>query len=118
MHPALAVDAGTPLSEVRRRVQASGREAVVVLDPAGRPVGVVDDAAVAAVPAERWPWLDVSAVSRRIEPAQVLPVELSGDALVSAINSAPAGGYPVIASGGLVLGVLLTVDVERALASR
>ncbi len=118
MRPAIAVPAGSRLTDVQTQVRVSGRRMVVVVDALGVPVGVVDDAAVAAVPAERWPWLDVTAVSRRVEPTQVLGATLAGDELIAALTTAPAGAYPILGAGGRVLGVLVAADVEAALARR
>ncbi|MFP5218954.1 MAG: site-2 protease family protein, partial [Actinomycetes bacterium] len=49
--PALAVPADLPLAEAVRQAQQAGRYAVVVVDGAGRPVAVANEAAVRATPA-------------------------------------------------------------------
>lgn len=114
---ALPVAADVPLAEALRRLDLAGGQALVVVDGNASPIGIVDDAAVAAVPVDRRPWLDVSALSRRLLPSQILGAELAGEALVTAMSVDPAAAYLVIGADDRPVGVLITADVERALAA-
>lgn len=115
---ALPVRPGEPLSEAIRRAIESRAAAMVVVDGEGRPVGLVNEAAVVAVPEHRRPWVDVASVSRRLDPQLVLRADLAGEDLVRALTARPAPEYLVVDEQGLVYGVLATADVEREFAGR
>jgi CBS domain-containing protein len=93
----------------------SGAGAIVVVDPDNKPVGLAEEAAVAAVPEARRPWVAVSNVSRALDPRAVLPVTLTGEPLLQALDAYVAREYLVVDESGLVYGVLTRTDVERAL---
>lgn len=113
---ALPVAPGLPLSEALRRAIEAGAQALVVVDGDGRPVGLVNDAAVVATPEHRRPWVEVGTLARRIEPGLVLRSDLTGEDLVRAMGASPSPEYLVVDPAGLVYGVLMTEDVERAFA--
>ena len=95
LRPALGVAGDLPLAEAVRRAQLTGVRGLVVVDSDGRPLAVVSEAAVAAVPEQRRPWLAVSAVARTLEPGMVLDAGLTGQALLDAVRAAPAQTYVV-----------------------
>lgn len=113
---ALPVHSGLPVSEAIRQAIDAGAQAMVVVDHDGRPVGLVNDAAVSATPPQQRPWVDVGTLSRRIDPDVVLAADLSGESLVRRLADNPAPEYLVVDARGLVYGVLVTSDVERAFA--
>ena len=115
---ALPVQSGLPVSEAVRRAIETGAQAMVVVDPQGRPVGLVSDAAVTATPIQQRPWVDVGTLSRRIDPRLVLTADLGGEELVKTLAERPAPEYLVVDAQGLVYGVLVTADVERAFAGQ
>jgi Zn-dependent protease len=125
--PLFAVPTGTPLGEALRRyaetaaeLTAGGRgraPVLAVVTTAGQLVGLVDETAAAQVPPERQPWVTADTVSRSIDPSRVLPAELTGMALVEAVQANPGSEY-VVTVGEDVLGVLRVVDVMQALESR
>ena len=112
---AAPVAADLPVSEARRQAQEAGVRSLVVVDSAGRPTGVVSEAAVAAIPADRQPWIQVSQTARSLDAGLVLPVSLSGEELLAAMRARPASEYLVLDDEGAVYGVLVTADVDRAL---
>lgn len=114
----LAVPAELPLAEAVRRAQAEGAGGIVSLDSQGRPAGIVNEAALVAVPAERRPWLPVSTVSRTLEPGLMLPLDIDADALLLAIQRTPATEYLLMGTDGSIFGVLATADVDRAFAAQ
>lgn len=114
---AAPVPADLPLAEALRQSAAAGVEALVVVDSAGRPTGVVNEAAVIATPEERRPWVPVQQVARSIEDGLVLRHDLSGEKLLAALQATPASEYLVVDDQGAVYGVLSTSDVDAALAS-
>lgn len=116
--PVFAVAFGTPLAEASRQAAAAGRAdaALVVADTTGRVVALVHDAAAAAVPPRRRPWVPVEAVSRTVEPGRTLAADLAGEDVIRAVQADPAPSYLVV-SGGDVVGVLRTADLARLLSS-
>jgi Zn-dependent protease len=113
---AAPVPARTPLALALERMRAEGAAAIVVVDVADRPLALVSEAAVAAVPLERRPWVTVDTVSRRITPATTIDYSAVGDDLIAAVVRARAPELLVVDAEGLVVGVLAVQDVESVLA--
>ncbi len=110
----LSVPDDLPLAEAVRRAQAAEAGSIVTVTGSGRPVGVVNEAALLATPEERRPWVAVSTVARTLEDGISLPVGLTGEELIQAIQRAPAAEYVLVEEDGTVYGVLSTADVDRA----
>jgi len=110
----LPVSADLPLAEALRRAADSGARGLVVVDGAGRPQAVVSEAAVAATPEVRRPWVSVGTLARQLAPGLVLDADLSGAAVLEAMRRAPASEYLVVESSGDVYGVLTSTDVTSA----
>lgn len=110
----LAVPDDLPLSEAVRRAQEARAGSIVTLTSDGRPIGVVDEQAVKAMPDERKPWVPVSTVARSLDGV-TLPATITGSQLVEAIRHRPASEYVLVADDGSVYGVLATSDVARAI---
>ena len=75
---------------------------------------MVSEAWVRQVPLERRPWVAVADGSRRLEPGLVLDPSLAGEALITAMQQAPASEYLV---AGPVPRVLVSSDVAAAITS-
>ena len=110
----LAVPDDLPLAEAIRRAQEAEAGSIVTVTSAGRAVGVVDEAAMRAMPEDRRPWVAVSTVTRTVEDGLRLPVSITGAELLHAIRRTPASEYLLVEPDGSVFGVLATADVERA----
>lgn len=117
VRPALGVPSDLPLAEAVRRAQEAGAGSIVTSTTAGEPVGIVNEAALAATPEDRRPWVPVSSVARTLESGLRLPADIHGDDLVIAISRTPATEYLLVEADGTVLGVLSTADVDRAFRS-
>jgi Zn-dependent protease len=113
----LAVPDDLPLAEAVRRAQEAGAGSIVTVTSDGRPIGVVNEAAVHATPRDRQPWVAVSTVARTLAPGLRLPVAITGSELVEAIRQTPASEYLLVDEQGGVYGVLATSDVEKAVRS-
>ncbi len=117
----LPIGADVPLAEALRRAEETGATALVVTDPDGKPIMIMNGAAVDALPEERRPWVPVSSVSRTIEPGMVLRAEVSGEELLAAVQGHPATEY-LVEQAGRPVGVLAMVDliarIDPAAASR
>lgn len=116
--PALAVPEDLPLAEAVRRAGAASVTGIVTTTSDGRPVGVVSEEAVRAVPEERMPWLAVSTVARSLAGGRALPVGITGEDLLAALRRTPASEYVLLAEDGTVHGVLATADIIRAMRNR
>ncbi len=108
----ILVSSGTPLAEaLRQRDQAQPTQTVLgISDSAGRVIGLVNPRAVAAVPLERRPWIDVDAVARTVTPAQRIPAAATGPDVLAAVQANPDGDL-LVTVGEDVVGVLLVTDV-------
>ena len=110
----LAVPGDLPLAEAVRRAQEAEAGGIVTVTTAGSPVGVVNEEAVRATPEDRRPWVPVSTVARTLDEGLQLPVGITGEELVRAINANPAAEYLLVDDDGSIYGVLSTADVDRA----
>lgn len=121
MAPAVAVPAEATVADAVSAAVAGGATlgrpvTVVVVDGSARPVAVVDEAALRAVPPDRTAWTPVAAVARALPPT-VLAADVAGDQLVAALQAAGAAEYAVV-DGGRVVGVLSRQAVAAAVAGR
>lgn len=114
----LSVPSDLPLAEAVRRAQEQRAGSLVTVDAEGRPVGLVSEAAVAATPPERRPWVPTSTVARSLGTGPtarlVLPADIEGEALLRTMQATPAGEYLLVEPDGSVYGVLVTADVDAA----
>jgi hypothetical protein len=113
----LLVPHDVPLAEAVRRAQEEQAGGIVVLGREGRPSAIVNEAAVLATPEDRRPWLPVGEVARTLEPGLSIPADLSGEALILAMQRVPASEYLLLDPDGGVFGVLVTDDVDKAFAA-
>lgn len=110
----LAVPADLPLAEAVRRAQEAEAGSIVTVTSDGRPIGVVDEQAVQAMPPDRKPWVAVSAVARSLAGGRALPASVTGADLINALRTTPASEYVLLAEDGSVYGVLAATDIVRA----
>ncbi|WP_307807868.1 site-2 protease family protein [Nocardioides xinjiangensis] len=110
----LTVPEDLPLAEAVRRAQEAQAGSIVTVAADGTPVGIVSEAAVTAMPADRRPWVAVSTVARTMEDGLALPAAVSGEDLILAISRRPAEEYLLVEEDGRIYGVLSTADVDRA----
>ncbi|MDH2430678.1 site-2 protease family protein [Sphaerisporangium sp. TRM90804] len=110
---AIPVTAEVPLAEAMRRAQEARAGALVVVGHDGKPIAIVNEAAVSATPEQRRPWVTVGSLARTLDPSLVLPADLEGESLLDAMRGAPSGEYLLVERGGDIYGVLVTSDVNR-----
>jgi Zn-dependent protease/CBS domain-containing protein len=113
---AIAVASDLPLAEAVRQATLAGAYGLVVVDSAGRPIALVNEAAVTATPEERRPWVSVSTVARTLEPQLVLNANLAGEKLIRTLEASAGSEYLVVEDDGAIYGTLSATDVQRALA--
>jgi Zn-dependent protease len=112
---AMPVDRDLPLAEAIRRATLAGAGALVVVDPAGRPTGIGQHDAIAAVPEQRRPWVTVGTIARPLDEHSTIPGHLAGTELLSTVAGSGREELLVLDGAGLVYGVLLAADVDAAL---
>jgi len=112
----ISVPASTPLAEAVRRADEVQARAIVVVDHENRPIAIVNEAAVMAVPPQRRPWVDTGSLARTIEPNLILSADLSGMALLDALRRAPSSEYLLVEPSGEVVGVLAARDLDQVFA--
>lgn len=110
----LAVAHDLPLGEAVRQAQQEAAGGLVVVSGDGRPTGIVNEDAVLATPVERRPWVLAGSLARSIEPGLLIPADLSGEALIRAMQRTPATEYVLVEPDGALFGLLVTKDVDRA----
>lgn len=115
---AVPASADTPLALALRRMADAGATALVVVDAHDRPVAILNEAAVSAVPVDRRPWVTVGGLSRRVDDASTVPVDLAGEDLLQRVVRTAAPELLVVDEQGLVVGVISSADVATALGER
>jgi CBS-domain-containing membrane protein len=110
----LAVPDDLPLAEAVRRAQEAAAGSIVTVTSDGRPVGVVNEAALLATPEDRRPWVATSTVARTLTEGLALPADIHGEQLIMAITRTPAAEYLLVEPDGSIYGVLSTADVDAA----
>lgn len=114
VRPAVWVPAAMPIAEALRRAAEQQAGAIVVVDAAETARAIVDDTLLAAVPGAQRPWTGAGSVARTIAPNAVLPIGLSGQALLAACQQSPAARY-LVTDGDHQIGVLTAADLRAAL---
>jgi len=117
LRPAALVAHDTPLATALS-MPRDERAALVVTDAHGAVAGVVRPESAEAVPVERRPWVPVSSVTLTADGATRLSPDLAGQPLITALTLHPSAVHVVEDEQGTVYGVVVTSDVESALAGR
>jgi Zn-dependent protease/CBS domain-containing protein len=115
---AIAVHAGTPVSEAVRLAAEQRAGAVVVIDGEGKPHALVSESAVNAVAPNQRPWTTVGEVATRIGSGHIIGVNDTGEEILATLRKNPASEYLVLDPEGKVYGVLTSADVEQAFRNR
>jgi Zn-dependent protease len=113
---AIPIPGNVPLAEAIRRADEVQARALVIVDHDSTPIAIVNETAVMATPQQRRPWIEVGTLARAIEPGLVLSADLSGMALIEAVQRSPATEYLLIEPSGQIFGVLATSDLDHAFA--
>ncbi|GAA0946324.1 hypothetical protein GCM10009554_42010 [Kribbella koreensis] len=115
---AIAVHAGTPISEAVRLAAGAQAGAVVVIDGDDKPHALVSESAVNSVAQNQRPWTTVGEVATRIGAGHIIGVNDTGEEILATLRENPASEYLVLDANGAVYGVLATTDVEQAFRNR
>lgn len=115
LRPGLLVPSDISVAEALRRVWAGSARGLVIVDAQDRPAAIVTEAQIGEIPADRQAWTPLSTVARQLEPGLVLPIDLSGDALIDAVRATPASEYLVVHPDGSPAGILALSDLALTL---
>jgi CBS domain containing-hemolysin-like protein len=117
VRPAVWLPAATPLAQAMEHMNAYSARAMVVVDSAGRPIAIADEARVRAVDATALPWTTLGQVADPASLDHALPITLTGRELLHACQANPASGYIVLDTLGQPIGVLAAADIRTALTT-
>lgn len=117
MSPASGMLSTVNVADVRRRLAARGGQ-IVLVDPHGMPIAVVDEGALSAVPEHAGPTTPATAVSRALGQGAVIAQDSDGDTLIHYLATVETAEYAVISEEGYIVGVLHQEQILRALNVR
>lgn len=115
--PAVGIPNSATVAEVLR-VAPYGTPAVVICGPDGRPQGLVDPAATAAVPASEVSTTFVTAVSTPLADGAYVPWTSSGQELIQYLAQLSGAEYAVVDERGTVMGLLRQQAVVTAITGK
>ncbi|MBU8867577.1 site-2 protease family protein [Paenarthrobacter aromaticivorans] len=99
-------------------VSPAGSPAVVICGPDGKPQGVVDPGAVAAVPPEATATTPVTAVAHALAAGAYVPEWSKGQELIQYLARLEGGEYAVVDHNGTVTGLLRQQAVVTAITGK
>lgn len=112
--PVIVVPGDLSIAEAVRRAGEMHAGGILTHASNDELTGIVSESALAAVPERQRPWQPISTVARRVEDGLVLPADIAGQDLVTAISQLPAEEYVLVEADQRIYGVLVTSDVDRA----
>lgn len=117
MQPASAMVSQATVADVFIRRSERGGQ-IVLVDPRGMPVGVIDEQAISRVDPQHASGVPALAVSRALGQGAVVAEDSDGRELIDYLASVPTAEYAVISSRGVVVGILHQQDIINAVIGR
>lgn len=111
---AVSIEASTSLADSLDLAAQSGAGAIIVTKDE-KVIGVVRDAAVAAVPAELRQTTAISSVARRVQPDEFISVDTVLSDLTEQLLDLSIHEWIVLDPEGAIFGVLLKADIQGKL---
>jgi Zn-dependent protease len=115
--PAVGIPTTATVADIRR-LSPDGSRAVVVCGPEGRPQGVVDAGALAAVPDEAAGSTPATAVSYALAAGAYVPESSQGQELIQYLSQLDGHVYAVVDHHGTVTGLLTQNVVVAAITGK
>lgn len=112
--PVIVVPGDLSIAEAVRRAGEMQAGGILTHASNDELTGIVSESALLAVPDRQRPWQAISTVARRVEDGLVLPADIAGQDLVTAMSQVPAEEYVLVEPDRSIYGVLVTRDVDRA----
>lgn len=104
------------LAIAQQRMMDAGAGAIVVQSDDGTALGIVNESAANATPAERRPWVPVSSMASTLPDESSINADLQGRDLISELQRLRLPAVLVRDDSGGIYGVLFIDDVEKALS--
>nr|WP_239543716.1 site-2 protease family protein [Glutamicibacter nicotianae] len=117
MRPASAMVSHASVADVLVRQGARGGE-IILVDPKGMPVGVIDAQALSRVDRSQAAQVPALAVSRALGQGAIVAEDSDGRALIDYLASVESAEYAVISSTGNVVGLLHQRQIVNAVTGR
>ncbi|MGH3652727.1 site-2 protease family protein [Glutamicibacter sp.] len=117
MRPASAMVSHATVADVLSRQAARGGE-IILVDPKGMPVGVIDAQALSRVDPSQAAQVPALAVSRALGQGAIVAEDSDGRALIDYLASVDSAEYAVISSTGHVVGLLNQRQIVNAVTGR
>ncbi|MDE8669610.1 site-2 protease family protein [Pseudarthrobacter sp. H3Y2-7] len=114
--PAVGIPATATVADIRRL--STDGTAVVTCGPEGRPEGVVDPAALAAVPESAAESTPATAVSYALVPGAYVPEWSQGQELIQYLSQLEGREYAVVDHHGVVTGLLSQNAIVSAITGK
>lgn len=115
--PAVGVPNSATVADVLA-IAPAGSPAVVICGPDGKPQGVVDPGATAAVPAAAMATTPVTAVAHALAAGAYVPEWSKGQELIQYLARLEGGEYAVVDHNGIVTGLLSQQAVVTAITGK
>ena len=115
--PAVGIPSTATVADIRR-LSVSGAPAVVICGPEGRPQGVVDGRALAAVPESAAGSTPATAVSYALAAGAYVPEWSQGQELIQYLSQLEGHEYAVVDHHGTVTGLLSQNAVVTAITGK
>ena len=117
LRPGVFVPDDVSVGEALRRAWQAQARGLVLLDAASRPIAIVDEAMIGAVPPQQRPWTPVSSVARPIEPGLLLPETIDAAELLRRMQATPSREYLVVHADGSAAGIIAARDFAQRLTA-
>ncbi len=114
--PIFGVPSGTSVAEAHRLAGGDNGTVFGVIDPDGRLWAVVPEVEDASVPVDRRGSVEIDSLARLVGDYRTVPVGLTGDDVLKAVEADPVGDY-LVTAGEDVVGILRVSDVDRVTES-
>jgi len=113
---AVPVNPRDSVALAEQRMAEAGAGAIVVQGDDGSVLGIVNEAAVAATPVERRPWIPVTSMATSLPTENSVSADLAGRELIEELQRLRLPAVLVRDPAGAIFGVLFVDDVETALS--
>jgi hypothetical protein len=115
LRPGMLIPHDVSVGEALRRAWETQARGLVLIDSTQRPLAIVDEARIGAVPPEQRAWTPVSAVARPLEPGMVIPDTVDAEQLLRRMQATPAPEYLMVRPDGSPAGIIATRDFALSL---
>lgn len=117
MEPATALPVNSSLADVTRRINGRGGR-VILIDVAGNPHGVIDEASLAQVPEHLLASSPALSAARALSPGAIVSASADGRALIGYLSTLEGSEYAVIDDNNRIIGLLEQQAIVAAITGK